>query len=136
GVARSIMKVNRKARRAKTDRLDVRKLLALLLRWTAGERKAWSIVHVPSPAAENERQLTRELEAVHDDRTRIRNRIHGLLATQGVRLSIDRHFETTLAAVQTGDGRPFPPALRERLRREWAHLQIMEARLTTLETAR
>ena len=132
----SSIEVNRKARRAKTDRLDVRKLLALLLRWTAGERKAWSVVHVPSAAAENDRQLTRELESVRDDRTRIRNRIHGLLATQGVRLSIDRHFETTLAAVQTGDGRPFPPALRERVQREWAHLQIIDARLTTLETAR
>lgn len=132
----SSIEVNRKARRAKTDRLDVRKLLALLLRWTAGERKAWSVVHVPSAAAENDRQLTRELEAVHDDRTRIRNRIHGLLATQGVRLSIDRHFETTLAAVQTGDGRPFPPALRERLAREWTHLQIIEARMASLETAR
>ena len=73
----SSIEVNRKARRAKTDRLDVRKLLALLLRWTAGERKAWSVVHVPSPAAENDRQLTRELEAVRDDRTRIRNRITG-----------------------------------------------------------
>ena len=47
----SSIEVNRKARRAKTDRLDVRKLLALLVRWTAGERKAWSVVHVPSAAA-------------------------------------------------------------------------------------
>ena len=102
----SSIEVNRKARRAKTDRLDVRKLLALLLRWTAGERKAWSVVHVPSPAAENDRQLTRELEAVRDDRTRVRNRIQGLLATQGVRLSIDRHFDDG-----AGDGadRRWPP---------------------------
>lgn len=132
----SSIEVNRKARRAKTDRLDVRKLLALLLRWTAGERKAWSVVHVPSAAAENDRQLTRELEAVRNDRTRVRNRLHGLLATQGVRLSIDRHFATALAAVQTGDGRPFPPALRERLLREWAHLQSIEARMALLEAAR
>ena len=82
----SSIEVNRKARRAKTDRLDVRKLLALLLRWVAGERKAWSVVHVPSPAAEDERQLTRELETAEKDRTRVRNRIQGLLATQGVRL--------------------------------------------------
>lgn len=114
----SSIEVNRKARRAKTDRLDVRKLLALLLRWIAGERKAWSVVHIPSPTAENDRQLTREMESVRDDRTRVRNRIHGLLATQGIRLSIDRHFATALATVQTGDGRPFPPALRERLLRE------------------
>jgi transposase len=132
----SSIEVNRKARRAKTDRLDVRKLLALLLRWTAGERKAWSVVHAPSPAAENDRQLTRELEAVRDDRTRVRNRLQALLATQGVRLSLDRHFEAALATVQTADGRPFPPALRERLRREWAHLQIVETRLAMLETLR
>lgn len=132
----SSIEVNRKARRAKTDRLDVQKLLVLLLRWTSGERKAWSVVHVPMPAAEDDRQLTRELEAVRDDRTRVRNRIHGLLAAQGVRLALNRHFETTLASVHTGDGRPFPPALRERLLREWAHLQIIEARVATLETAR
>lgn len=132
----SSIEVNRKARRAKTDRLDVRKLLALLLRWIAGERKAWSVVHIPSPTAENDRQLTREMESVRNDRTRVRNRIHGLLATQGIRLSIDRHFATALATVQTGDGRPFPPALRERLVREWAHLQILDGRLATLETVR
>ena len=132
----SSIEVNRKARRAKTDRLDVRKLLALLLRWIAGERKAWSVVHIPSPTAENDRQLTREMESVRDDRTRVRNRIHGLLATQGIRLAIDRHFATALATVQTGDGRPFPPALRERLLREWAHLQILDGRLATLETVR
>ena len=132
----SSIEVNRKARRAKTDRLDVRKLLALLLRWIAGERKAWSVVQIPSPTAENDRQLTREMESVRDDRTRVRNRIHGLLATQGIRLSIDRHFATALATVQTGDGRPFPPALRERLLREWAHLQILDGRLATLATVR
>jgi transposase len=132
----SSIEVNRKARRAKTDRLDVRRLLALLLRWTAGERQAWSVVHVPSLTAENDRQLTRELEAVRDDRTRVRNRIQGLLATQGVRLSLDQHFATAVAVVQTGDGRPFPPALRERLLREWAQLEIIDARLATLETAR
>ena len=132
----SSIEVNRKARRAKTDRLDVRKLLVLLLRWTSGERTAWSVVHVPLPTAEDDRQLTRELETVRDDRTRVRNRLQGLLATQGVRVSLDRHFETALASVQTGDGRPFPPALRARLLREWAHLQLIEARLTTLETTR
>lgn len=132
----SSIEVNRKARRAKTDRLDVRKLLAQLLRWAGGERKVWSVVHVPSPTAEDDRQLTREIDAVREDRTRVRNRLHGLLATQGVRLALDRHFDQALAHVVTGDGRPFPSALRERLFREWAQLQIIEARMATLETLR
>jgi transposase len=132
----SSIEVNRKARRAKTDRLDVRKLLQLLLRWAGGERKVWSVVHVPSPAAEDERQLTREIASVGQDRTRVRNRIYGLLATQGVRLTLDRHFASALAAAQTGDGRPFPPALRARLQREWAYLTTVEARHAELATAR
>ena len=38
--------------------------------------------------------------------------------------------------MQTGDGRPFPPALRERLLREWAQLQTIETRLAQVETTR
>ena len=48
----SSIEVNRRARRAKTDRLDVGKLLALLLRWCGGERTVGSVVHAPSPEAE------------------------------------------------------------------------------------
>jgi transposase len=83
----SSIEVNRRARRAKTDRLDVGKLLALLLRWLGGERKVWSVVRVPSPEAEAQRQLTREIATVREDRKRVRNRIQSLLATQGIRLS-------------------------------------------------
>jgi transposase len=132
----SSIEVNRKARHAKTDRLDARKLLHLLMRWAGGERKVWSVVHVPSAAAEDDRQLMREIDTVRIDRTRVRNRIQGLLATQGVRLALDAQFERALAAAQTGDGQPFPPALRARLRREWAYLATIEARGTELSAAR
>jgi transposase len=132
----SSIEVNRRARRAKTDRLDAGKLLHLLMRWAGGERKVWSVVHSPSAAAEDERQLMREMETVREDRTRGRNRIQALLATQGVRLPLDAHFERALATVRTGDGQPFPPALRARLLREWAHLATVEARAAELATAR
>ena len=132
----SSIEVNRKARRAKTDRLDVHKLLALLLRWAGGEQKAWSVVHAPSPEAEDERQLSRELESVQRDRTRVRSRIEGLLATQGVRLPLTRQFPAAVAQAQTGDGRPFPAALRDRLRREWAQLAVLTTRLAALEALR
>lgn len=132
----SSIEVNRKARRAKTDRLDAHKLLQLLMRWAGGERKVWSVVHVPSAAAEDERQLTREIATVREDRTRVRNRIQGLLATQGVRLALDAQFAQALAAVRTGDGGRFPPALRERILREWASLTTVEARAAVLHDAR
>ena len=43
------VEVNRRKRRAKTDRLDVEKLPVLLMRYYNGENKVWSIVRVPSP---------------------------------------------------------------------------------------
>lgn len=132
----SSIEVNRKARRAKTDRLDAGKLLQSLMRWWHGERKVWSVVSVPSPTDEDARQLTREIDAVRVDRTRVRNRLQGLLATQGVRLVLDGTFERRLATAVTGDGRPFPDALRARLTREWAALATLEARWTALTTMR
>ncbi|MGH9576800.1 MAG: IS110 family transposase, partial [Terriglobales bacterium] len=71
------IEVNRRARRAKSDRLDVRKLLTMLLRYDAGERRVWSVVHVPTPAEEDRRQLHRELTRTKRDRARVTNRIKG-----------------------------------------------------------
>src|SRR5688572_1073788 len=132
----SSIEVSRRDRRAKTDRLDAGKLLQLLLRWAGGEPRVWSVVHVPTPEAEARRQLTREIATVRSDRTRVRNRLLGLLATQGIRCELTRHFLERLASLQTGDGRPLAAAWRDRLAREWAHLQVIETRLAALERTR
>ena len=63
------IEVNRRKRRAKTDRLDAVSLVNLLLRYHNGERKVWSVVRVPGVADEDARQLHRELEALKDERT-------------------------------------------------------------------
>src|SRR5215831_17209776 len=55
------IEVNRRARRAKTDRLDGDKLLAMLIRYHAGERRVWSVVRVPTPEQEDARRAHREL---------------------------------------------------------------------------
>lgn len=135
-VESSSIEVNRRARRAKTDRLDVGKLLTLLLRWLGGERKAWSVVHVPSAEAEAQRQLTREIDTVREDRKRVRNRIQGVLATQGMQLALTGRFVEQLATAHTGDGRPLAAAYRTRLEHEWAHLEAIEARLAALTATR
>ena len=44
----SSIEVNRKARRAKADGLDVAKLLTMLIRYHHGEHKVWSVVRAPS----------------------------------------------------------------------------------------
>ena len=66
----SSIEVNRRVRHAKTDRLDASKLLGLLLRWAGGESRVWSLVHLPTPEAEAQRQLTREIAVVLTDWTR------------------------------------------------------------------
>ena len=85
----SSIEVNRRARRAKTDHLDLAGLLSLLARYVQGDRRAWRVVHVPSVADEDARHLPRTLEALTQDRTRLMSRLKSLLTTQGVSLPID-----------------------------------------------
>jgi len=75
------IEVNRRKRRAKTDRMDVGKLLTMLMRYHHGEKKVWSIVHVPSPEDEDQRQLHRDLMALKAEQTHHINRMKGLLAS-------------------------------------------------------
>ena len=130
------IEVNRRQRRAKTDRLDVRKLLTMLLRHLAGERKVWSVVRVPSVEEEDRRQLHRELTTAKQDRTRIINRIKGLLAGHGVQLVLQGDVETQLDQVHQWDGEPLPSALRTRLKRAWQQVGFLTTQIQTLEAER
>jgi transposase len=114
----SSIEVRRRARRTKTDRVDLDGLLRLLSRYLSGEHHAWSVVHVPSVEAEDARQLERELETVKQDRTRIVNRLRGLLATQGVRVSLTAALPNQLTKIRVWNGEPLPAGLRARLGRE------------------
>jgi transposase len=50
------IEVNRRQRRAKTDRLDAEKLLVMLIRYHLfGEKTVWKICAVPSAEAEDHR---------------------------------------------------------------------------------
>lgn len=128
----SSIEVPRRKRRAKSDRLDVAGLMRLLARALAGETKVWSVVRVPSVEAEDRRQLERELETVVADRTRVRNRIRGLLVTQGVVVRRWRRLRSELAGLRTGLGEALPPRLCARLDRELTALATIEGRLRQL----
>ncbi|MBA7541224.1 hypothetical protein ES705_33531 [subsurface metagenome] len=120
----SSIEVNRRQRRAKTDRMDVEKLLSQLIRYRSGDRKVWSVVHVPSVEDEDRRHLNRELSAAKKDRTRHSNRIKGLLVGQGIRLAIKDDFLDHLDAVRTWDGTPLPPGLQMRIKREYERMKL------------
>ena len=132
----SSIEVNRRARRAKTDRLDLAGLLNLLARDLLGDRRVWRVVRVPSVAEEDARQLHRTWESVQQDRSRLICRLQGLLVTQGVRLRIDDAFLQRLDTAQLWDGTAIPEGLQQRIRRVWAQLELANTQLDELEAAR
>jgi transposase len=133
----SSIEVNRKAKRAKTDRLDARKLLKMLMRYHYhGEEKVWSIVNVPSIEAEDHRHLHRELNTLKAERTRHINRIKGFLTGQGVSISIRGDFLTHLDTIRLWDGSPLPSGLRSRLEREFERMSLVNEQIKILEAER
>jgi transposase len=113
--------VNRRARRAKTDRLDAEGMLRVLAAWLGGDRQVCSMVRVPTPDEEDAKRPHREREHLVQERLRIENRIEALLFTQGIRGRPSlRSWERDVAELRTGDGGALPPLLRaelDRLRR-------------------
>ena len=132
----SSIEVQRRARRNKTDNLDVRKLLTMLMRYHYGEYKVWSVVKVPSVAIEDYRQLNRELIALKKERTRHINRIKGLLAAQGKTIAVNSSFEANLAKLRLWDGRSLSPYMRQRLEREYQRMQQIEAQVKEIDDLR
>ena len=128
------IEVNRRFRRLKTDRIDAQKLVTMLIRYHNGELRVWSVVHVPSPQAEDARHLHRELLTLKADRTRITNRIKGLLAAQGLCVSsLNRGFLDQLDDLRLWDDSPLYPQLRQRLEREWLHRCDVSQRIRLIE---
>ena len=132
----SSIEVPRRARRAKTDKLDLASLLRLLARYETGDRAAWRVVRVPSVAAEDARHAERSWATVQAERTRVVNRLKGLLTTAGVRLRLDASFLERLKTARLWDGTLLPPGLQARLRQSWAHLAFLNEQRRELQTAR
>lgn len=73
------IQVNRRARRVKTDRIDVLALLRALIAIDRGERHVCAVVRVPSVEEEDARRSHRERQRLVRERTGHINRIKGLL---------------------------------------------------------
>ena len=127
------IEVSRRARRAKTDRLDARGLLEKLIRYERGERGVWRVVRVPDPVWEDRRQLERERGQLLGECTRHRNRLGSKLVAQGIRLRIDKDFVQRLDEVRLFDGSALPAHLKAGLIREFERLQAVTAQLRAVE---
>jgi transposase len=130
------IEINRRKRRAKTDKLDARKLLTMLQRYHLGETKVWSVVHVPSLEEEDHRQLHRELMALRAEQTHYTNQIKGLLASQGVVLPIRKDFPDRLENARLWDGSPVPAGLQARLKRDLERRGLLQQQIHQLEIER
>jgi transposase len=116
----SSIETNRRGKRVKTDAVDATKLVNLLCRYHAGERKVWSVVNVPDEADEDRRQLHRGLKDVQRQKTDCSNRIKGLLASRGLTAEVNAKFRTTLAELRDWSGSAVPAGLKERMLQEYA----------------
>jgi transposase len=130
------IEVSRRSKRAKTDKLDVDKLLEMLIRYHRGERKVWRVVQVPSLEVEDQRQLHRELVTLKVEHTSHINRIKGLLIGQGVTISVAADLLERLDTVYLWDGSGLPAGLRTRLEREYQRLQLVNQQIQQIEKQR
>jgi len=127
------IEVNRRKRRAKSDGLDVQALLTLLIGHTMGEKRVWSVVRIPAPEIEDARQVHRELATLIEERTRIRNRVRGLLAVHGLGVQRWSKLREELETMRVWDGTPLGAHVRQRLDREGERLAVVSRQLRTLE---
>jgi transposase len=130
------LQVNRRARRVKTDRIDVLMLVRALMAVHRGDRHVCAIVRVPS-VEEDARRSHRERQRLVRERTAHINRIKGLLFAQGIR-GVDPGLRRRIdfSALRTGEGLPLPACLRAELEREYARLDLVETQLRATEAER
>ena len=125
------IEVNRRARRAKTDRLDSDKLMSMLMRYYGGERRVWAVARIPTPEQEDERRVHRELGRLRQERTAHSNRIRSLLVLHNLR--VERIGGRAWARWWAQQAGLLLPGLRAEIEREFERLSLAAKQIRTLE---
>lgn len=132
------LQVNRRGRRAETDRIDVEMLLRALIAWCRGERHVWPVVRIPSIDEEDLRRSHRERSRLVQERTAHINRIKGLLFVQGIRgIKVKKQIQA-LGSQQARNrrGTTLPPRLAREIVREIERLTLVQQQLVAIERER
>ena len=134
----SSLRIDRRARRAKTDRLDVESLLRALIQWRQGDRHACRLVRVPSIADEDAKRLHRERRELIRERIRHVNRIKGLLVTHGIYdfEPLTPAAEQELLCLRTAEGHQLPGGMMRALQRELERLVLVVRQISAAEAER
>ena len=100
--------VNRRAKSAKTDGIDVERMQRALGRHLRGEPDACSVVCVPSVEEEDAKRLHRERKRLVQERVQHVNRIKGLCALHGIYdyQPLRTNRKAQFGGLRTGDGTP------------------------------
>jgi len=126
------IEVNRRARRAKTDRIDALKLVRMLVRVCGGERDVWREVRIPTVAAEAARQVSRERTALVEERTRVFNQMRSWLMLYGAVLPASR-AQGWWTTVRDWTGDPLPGSVQARIARAEERAALLETQIAALE---
>jgi transposase len=128
----------KRRRQAKTDRIDGEKLVRSLAAWLNDEPGICSMVVPASVAQEDYRRLSRERDELVIERTRLCNRINGLLANQGIAgfKPLQKDAQQALDDLRTGDGRALEPHLRATIERILQRLGLLEQHIKAVEKER
>jgi transposase len=130
----SSIAVTRRARRTKTDRLDARKLVVMLVRVCAGEPHVWQEVRVPPAAVEAARHRSRERTALTSEQTRLRNQIGSWLALHGcVVAGRTQQRAGWWTAVRDWQGEALPPEVQARIARATERLALVATQIAAVD---
>ena len=131
----SSIEVNRRKRQAKTDKIDARKLLGMLMRHTAGERKHWSVVNVPDEETEDLRRIQREIDRLTKEQGQHTTRMRSLLNLHGITVKTvgGKNWEAELDRLTLWNGEPLKPMIKTELLRENERLMLVRQQRRDLE---
>ena len=130
------IEVNRRKRRAKTDRLDAKALVRQLIRYRNGERTVWAVVKVPSVQEEDQRRREREIKRLKKEIGASTARIKSLLVLHGLKVDSLRKLDEQLGKMFCWNGDPLPEHLRAEISREYQRVEFARAQLKGLERER
>jgi len=130
--------VERRGKRAKTDRIDLDLLLTTLIGWLRGEPGRCTMAPIPTQEDEDMREPGRRRKALVQSRLKIENQIEALLARYGAPAFRPRlkNAEKKLAELKAYDGAPLPPQTRDSLQLLLAQHRLLSQQLKHIEDAR
>ncbi len=128
------IEVSRRSKKVKTDRVDVKAMLRLLMRYHNGEKAALHNVRVPEVKEEDQRRINRERERLIKERGAHSARIKSLFKLHGINLEKMSDFPTLIVTAKGGvTGYDLPVDLKIELQREYERYQLVSQQVKAIE---